>query len=290
MRILLLGAAAIALSGCSWLKGSGHDDYQKSSDYGHYSSSSDDCCVGGKTLSRWNLEGGIGPSFMLGGDAITGDKINTFPNAVVSAPDLSMDDVYGTGYRAELGGSYALNPNRKVTVLGNYTQHEGSNINLGSVNDALVSGTMGDYTSYGVEAGLRQYFQPTSAPIVKSIRPYVEGRLGGAYVDDIALENATIRDGSGPAAFQGGTVGLYEGGWVPTGAGLIGIEAPIFERATLGLETGVRYTGTLASDRSILGGSDANTTNGLIANGLAGANNGSSNWSVPVMLRGRYRF
>lgn len=278
MRILLVGAAALALSGCSWLKGSGHNDY-KSTKHGHYQSTSDDCCVGGKTLSRWNLEGAIGPSFLVGGDAITGEDINPIPGT--AAQNISMKDVYDPGVRYELGGSYALNPNRKVTLLGNYTSYEGDDVNLGTIDGETVSGTMGDYDSYGVEAGLRQYFKPRAFPVVKSLRPYVEGRIGAQHVDDIALEGATITNGANPAQpWLGGDVGFYEGGWVGTGAGLVGVEAPIFKRATLGLETGIRYTGGLKTDTTDLGPGVP----------LAGTNNGSDNWSVPVMLRGRYRF
>ena len=113
-------------------------------------------------------------------------------------------------------------------------------------------------------------------PLVKALRPYVEAKVGASKVKDIDLENAMY----GGAVENGGTIGLYEGGWVPTAAGMIGVEAPIFKRATLGVETGIRYTGRLDSDTSYLNGGHP----------LAGVNNGSDSYTVPVMLRGRYRF
>ncbi len=282
MRTLLLGAAAIALSGCSWLGGSNHHSSSTYNGYnqGYYSGQhttkhkQDPCCVGGKRLARWNLEGAIGPEFIVGGDIITGDEINAIPG--VTSENVSFDTGYEDGMRYELGGSYALNPNRKVTLMGNYAKAEGNDVILGSINDRNVTGQLSDYERYGVEVGLRQYFTPTSAPVFGSVRPYVEGRVGAAHVDDIALENATYRNNP----YNGGNVNLYEGGWVPTGAGLVGVEAPVFNRATLGLETGVRYTGLLKTDTSDL------TTSVP----LAGSNNGSASWTVPVMLRGRYRF
>ncbi len=275
MRILFLGAASVALSGCSWLGGFGHQPSGQVSPQGYYAQSANQCCAGGKSLSRWNVEAGVGPQFMVGGDATTGDQIHVGLGG--EAEDVSMRDAYDTGIRYELGGSYALNPNRKLTVTGHYAEAEGEDITVGTIGGNAVTGNLSDYTSYGVEAGIRQYFRPTPAPVFGSVRPYIEGRVGGAHVDDIALENAQVA-GSGP--WLGGTVGMYEGGWVPTGAGLIGIEAPVFKRATLGLETGIRYTGTLDSDNSSL--------NGAVP--LAGINNGSENWTVPVMLRGRFRF
>ena len=275
MRILLLGAATIALSGCSWFSGSSHQKNHQSSDYGYYKPADNGCCVGGKSLSRWNVEAAAGPQFMVGGDAITGSRIHD--SATATSQDVSMSDAYDTGVRYELGGSYALNPNRKVTLTGHYAEADGNDITLGTINGNDITGTMGDYESYGIEAGIRQYFKPTRAPVFGSVRPYVEGRVGASHIDDIGIENAQV---AGGGAWLGGNVAMYEGGWVPTGAGLVGIEAPVFKRATLALESGVRYTGTLDSDNTTLGsGTD-----------FSGINNGSDNWSVPVMLRGRYRF
>lgn len=285
MRLLLLGAATVALSGCSWLGigGSKHGDYSHyNKQAGHYSAAhqTKSGCQSGSCLSRWNLEGAIGPEFMIGGDAVTGDQTNDFsvvPGVtVVPNNNISMNDVYGTGMRYELGGSYALNPNRKVTLMGSYAKASGDDVNLGSVNGQDLTGELSDYERYGIEAGLRQYFAPSAAPVVRSLRPYVEGRLGAAKVEDIALENATL----GGAAYNGGTAAFYEGGWVPTAAGLVGVEAPVFKRATLGLETGLRYTGTVQTDTSDFGPGTP----------LAGSNNGGSSWSIPLMLRGRYRF
>ena len=65
----------------------------------------DGCCVGGKTLSRWNIEGGLGADFVVGGDAITGSQAHTtFVNPTTTLQDVSMSEAYDTGYRAELGG------------------------------------------------------------------------------------------------------------------------------------------------------------------------------------------
>lgn len=278
MRLLLLGVASIALSGCSWigLGGSKHSNNYNHHN-GHYSKSTTSHKVSGcqgQCLSRWNLEAAIGPEFIIDGNGVTGDRINNIPGVVGN--NESFGSAFDDGVRYELGGSYALSPNRKVTLIGHYANADGNDVTLGTVNGAALSGTLSDYERYGVEAGLRQYFRPRAVPIVKGLRPYVEGRLGATNVDDISLNNATL----GAAAFNGGTAAFYEGGWVPTAAGLVGVEAPIFNRATLGLETGLRYTGTLDTDTSDFGPGVP----------LAGTNNGSSNWTVPVMLRGRYRF
>lgn len=270
MRLMLLGAATVALSGCSWLGMGGSNYYNANQQYGHYSGG-EACCTGGKALSRWNLEAAVGPEFIVGGNALTGSEV-VAPGVAV---DQSMEDVYDPGMRYEAGVSYAMSPSRKLTLMGSYAKAEGEQVNLGNNGGGVISGKMGDYERYGIEAGLRQYFTPTRAPIVKSLRPYVEARVGASQVQDIALENAV----QGGAAFNGGTVPLYEKSWVATGAGLVGVEAPIFKQATLGLETGIRYTSAPGSDNTFLGGTP-----------LANINNDASSWTVPVMLRGRYRF
>lgn len=281
MRILLLGVAAIGLSGCSWLGGHGGYYSPQSGGHGYYpapqADTSGECC---DSYSKWNLEGAVGIESMVGGNFTTPNDVAVLPG--LTSNDVSMDSAYKDGTRYELGLSKALNPNRKLTLMGSYSEAEGKDLAIASLAgtpDNVLRGKASDYKAYGVEAGLRQYFKPAPAPLVKALRPYVEGRIGAAKVDDISLTN--LRDNVG--AINGGTVGMYEGGWVATAAGLVGVEAPIFKQATLGLETGIRYRSELSADRT-----DINPTGavGLVS----GINNGSENWSVPVMLRGRYRF
>jgi len=278
MRVLLLGAAAIALSGCSWLgiggKSTSHKDSYKAG-HGQYQQAGTSSCVSGQCLSRWNVEGGIGVASFVGGDAITGSDLN--PGQDVTVNDFSMRDAYDTGIRAELGTSYALSPNSKVIAMANYQKNKSSGpLNLGTIGGEALTGELTDYKSYGVELGLRQYANPVKVPLVKSARPYIEGRLGASRVDNINIVGLS----QGGTLVGNGTTGFYEGGWIPTASGLIGVETPIAKHMTIGLESGLRYHGTLKSDTVSLppGGP------------ISGSNNGSDNWSVPVMLRGRYRF
>lgn len=283
MRILLLGTAALALSGCSFFGGGAQYGAPTASNYSYYPSTVSARHGQRGAISQWNLEGAIGQEYMVGGDFTTPDDVTALPGT--DLPAVSMNDAYETGMRYEVGLSKTLNPSRKFTLMGSYTTAEGKDVAIAQqtgVPTNQIRGQASDYNSYGIEAGLRQYFRPGPAPILGSIRPYIEGRVGAAKVDDITLTNARTV-GIGPGPFNGGTVEMYEGGWVPTGAGLIGIETPIFKQATLGLETGIRYRGALNSDPTHL---SATGTQPLIAE----LNNGSENYSVPVTLRGRYRF
>ena len=282
MRILFLGTAAIALSGCSWL-GLGNNNQQSYHTYqnqgGQYAPQAYRApvskCNSGSCLSRWNLEAAIGPEFSVsGGRAVTGDFTSPTANADINTID--MDDAYSTGYRAELGGSYAVSPNRKF--IGNvfFSEAEGEeDLNLGTLNGQQLTGTLSDHRTYGAELGLRQYFTPVRAPLVRSIRPYVQGRVGLARVEGIDLQDTTLGGVANPAT----NVAFFDGDWVGSASGTFGVETPLTKYSTIALETGIRYVQEPGGDNSDLAGSP-----------IAGINQGGGRTTIPLMLRGRYRF
>ena len=281
MRLLMLGTAAIALSGCSFLGLGGqkhHSNYNAQT--GYYGQQQvvqapKSACHSGNCLARWNLEGGVGPTFAAGKNIITASRTNDNPNTDFNS--ISFGDAYDTGVRAELGGSYALAPNTKVSLLGHYERAESDGAqNWGTIGGQALTGALTDYKSFGAELGLRQYFKPVNGVIFNSVRPYVEARAGASRVGDIGVVNTQL----GGATFSAAEVPLYEDSWVGTAAGLIGVETPIARYTTIGLETGVRYQGGLKSDTSVLA---AGTP-------LGGLNNNNGRVSIPVTLRGRYRF
>ena len=232
-------------------------------------------CHSGNCLSRWNLEGGIGTVFPLSKNIITPSRTNNVAGRDFES--LSFGDAFETGVRAELGGSYALSPNTKITLLGHYEQADSAGVqNLGTINGGELTGALSDYEAYGAELGLRQYFTPRKVALIDSIRPYVEARGGFAQVNDIGLANPQF---NGADIIQG-EIPLYENSLVGTAAGLVGVETPITRYTTLGLETGIRYQTGLESDTSSLG---AGTV-------LGGLNNNRGHISIPLTLRGRYRF
>ncbi len=280
MRLLMLGTAAIALSGCSFL---GLNGSKNNSNYnaqtGYYgqqvAQAPKSQCNSGNCLSRWNIEGGIGAVFPAGKNIITASRVNENPNTDFNS--ISFGDAYKTGVRAELGGSYALAPNTKVTLLGHYEHADNDGVqNFGVVNGQDLTGRLSDYNSYGAEVGLRQYFAPVNGLVLNSIRPYVEGRAGVSRVSDIGLVGSEL----GGATFRPNETPLYDDSWVGTAAGLVGVETPIARYTTIGLETGIRYQGGLKSDTSVLAAGQP----------LGGLNNNRGRYSVPLTLRGRYRF
>jgi len=244
MRFLMLGSAAMLLSGCSFLGLGGQKDYTNyNSQTGYYGQQqavqpkSASTCHSGNCLARWNIEGGVGTSFAAGRNIITASRTNNLDGTDFNS--ISFADAYETGVRAELGGSYALAPNTKVTFLGHYEQADSEGTqDWGTIGGEQLTGSLSDY-----EAG---------------------------------VENTQL----GGAVFSAAEVPLYRDSWVGTAAGLVGVETPLTRYSTIGLETGLRYQGGLKSDTSVLA---EGTT-------LGGLNNNRGRLSVPLTLRGRYRF
>ncbi|MBL4869417.1 MAG: hypothetical protein JKX72_00525 [Robiginitomaculum sp.] len=280
MRILFCGVAAIALSGCSWMGfGSGQNSHSYGNNsHGNYSYG---CCGEGQKLSRWNFEETAGADYIVGGTAITGSQTSTTsPAPLMALTDVDMKDAYKTGFSVGLGGSYALNPNRKIVMEGTYSNAKGKDITWGTQGGGNLSGHMSDYNAYGINVGLRQYSRPVSVPLLRSVRPYVEARAGVQRVGAISLDK--ISQGVATSPNTPTSLNMYDRGWVPTGSAIIGFETPVFNRFTLGVESGIRYSGKLKSDNSDVA-AGFNTR-------YAGFNNGGERYTVPVTIRGRYRF
>jgi len=272
MRILFLGAAAVALSGCSWLGlGNNYGPYSynsgpQSTRVGHLSSASQP-----KPLSKWGITGAIGTDFIVGGHAVTG---NDTPGAL-NVHQVGMREAYKEGYRGEAGITYALNGKQSLTINGFYQEAEGkSDVVFANAPGTIFTGQFGDYKAYGLDVGLRHNLAKARVPLFKSVQPYLEGRMGIARTSDIALNNVQI---NGVAAVPP-TTGMYEGRYIPTASALVGLEKPISRHMSIGVESGIRYMGKGDSDDASIGGN------------FAGMNNGSSRWSIPLQIRGRYRF
>jgi hypothetical protein len=284
VRILVCSVAALALSGCSWLglgSGNARPDNQGA---GHYNNPAlEDCCFNNNKLSRWNIEGGVGTEFIIGGDAVTGSATHASPLfPATDVNDVSMRDAYDVGVRSEAALSYASEANRKFTGQVSYTRAEGREVNWGTQDSNVLLGTLSEYEAYGIEGGVRQYFEPKPVPLIRSVRPYVEGKVGAAYVKAIRLDD--INETMLPDPRTPNTLAFYEDSWVPTAAMMAGIETPLFDRMTVAVETGVRFAGTPKTDNSDVG------TVTEFNNRYAGSNNDGHRYTVPLTIRGRYRF
>ncbi len=275
MRVLVLGVSAIALSGCSWLSGGYSYNNQGYVDNGHTAATYAPAAQ--KPLSKFAIHGGIGTDFIVGGNGVTG---NDTPGAV-NVHQRGMQDFYKPGYRAEGGITYALNRKQHLTMNGFYQEAKGkADVPFANVPGQVVTGQMSDYKAYGFEAGLRHDLGKTKMPLLRTVLPYMEGRIGIAKTNDLSITDSKINGvstGVFPAAAT--TAAMYEGRLVPTAAALVGVEKPLGRHLSVGLESGLRYIGESNPDDSSLAGTV-----------FSEMNNGSDRWSVPVQLRARYRF
>ena len=208
-----------------------------------------------------SLEGGAGADFITGGDLIRADNARIATGAVPQ--NLSMADAFGTGVRYDATATYPMSGSRYFTGTAYRTTYDGKAVNLRTQTGTPLVGKLTDYRAHGVEFGLRQY-APNPRYVV---HPFIEGRIGGAYVDGVSLDQGVSR------------TALFDSGWVPTGAAMVGFEAPTSNRFTVGMETGLRYQGRLGTSPQPL---SRDVTGSARASG--------SVISVPVVLRGRYRF
>ncbi len=274
MRILFVGAAAVALSGCSWL-GLGNNYGPYSYNTGPHSSSAGHVSTGApqhKPLSKWGITGAIGTDFIVGGNAVTGNDTG----GLLNVHQVSMKNAYKPGYRGEAGITYALNGKQSLTINGFYQEAKGkSDVVFANAPGQSFTTQFGDYKAYGIDAGLRHNLSKGSMPLLKSVQPYVEGRIGIARTSDFQMENVQLNG----VALVPSEAAMYEGRYIPTASALVGFEKPISRHMSIGLETGIRYMGKSDSDDSFVAGT-----------ALEGMNNGSSRWSIPLQIRGRYRF
>lgn len=260
-RLILITVLGFPLAGCGWWDGAFAPYYPNPySSYGdRYGQIQPQRGPGfndrRSAKGQLAIEGGVGADFITSGKLIQGNQTVT--------QSLSMKDAYGTGRRYAVRATYPRpTANRYFTASAYRSEFDGKAQSFSAPQTVSQSGTLSDYTSQGVEFGLRQY----SARPFGVAHPYAEARLGGAYVDDISVVQGAQR------------TALYQGGWVPTGAAVVGFEVPAMNRFTVGLETGLRYQGRL---------SVANTPEARVITNNRGT---GSLVTVPLTLRGRYRF
>ncbi len=172
------------------------------------------------------------------------------------------------GAREAFGAVRWLNADEGDTQVGTAAILDAQGADLAEVP---VFGRFGEYEAISLEAGLRQYFKAGAG-----YYPYVAGRLGVAFVDEIkasfAIPDLTITQALNDLPFYGETTT-----W---SAGLdVGVSFQQSERVQWQLETGLRYAGELDGDDSAIGGL-----------GLASINDEGDRLSVPVTARLRVLF
>jgi hypothetical protein len=208
---------------------------------------------------RWSLTFSGGAAFPAGGDFHEGGS-GTVLGLPTTVGARSNSDVYdpAAGWRA--GISYGMS--RNVELFGDFTwKRAGSKeLSVGDVASLDLRASFDDYTSYGMDGGVRYHFSPD-----QRVNPYVAGVAGFRRVDEIRgtfsvpAAGVTLRD-----------TPFFDDSTVPVFGGDLGVLFAVTDRFGLGVEGGLRYH------------TDLEQVEGLAGTGLENLNDAGSGWSVPI--------
>ncbi len=259
MRLSVITLSAVLLSGCAWMD-QGHSQYQYGHQYNYGYGYNQPAPQYRQAPKRTYLDFSVAAEEFTGGNAL-----HTATAGGVTTVKQEMSDVYKTGWRASAGLAHDVAPRTTLTLDGFYKEADskGDSLAIGTDGTDTVYGEFSDYKSYGAEIGFREY-----AGQYGQARPYIGGTVGAAYVEAIDVANiGTVQNGTTAT-----TTRAYDGQWVPTASAVVGIDVPVSYNGQIGLETGLRYEGKRDQE---FGAFQAN---------------GSDAYSVPLRLRGRFRF
>jgi hypothetical protein len=216
---------------------------------------------------RWSLTFSGGATVPTGGEFHEGGS-GTVLGLPTSVDAKKNDDIFdpGIGWRAGVG--YGVSP--RVEVFGEFAwkQADASELSVGNVASLDLRAAFGDYTSYGVEGGMRFHFTPAAR-----VAPYVSALAGFRRVDAI------------PGTFSVPAAGVtlpdtpfFDDSLVPVFGGGGGVLFAAFPRVSFGVEAGIRYH------------TDLTDIEGLAGTGLENLNDAGDRWSMPISGVVRFGF
>jgi hypothetical protein len=216
---------------------------------------------------RWNLTLSGGAAVPTGGDFHQGGSgtVLGLPTRVEAKKNGDIFD-RGMGWRADVG--YGVS--RHVEIFGAFAWNraEASELSVGNVASLDLRASFGDYTSYGVDAGMRYHFAPDAR-----IVPYVSALAGLRRIEAI------------PGTFSVPAAGVvlpdtpfFDDSLVPAFGGDLGVLVAVSSRVSVGVEGGVRYHTELSE------------IEGLAGTGLENLNDAGNRWSVPISGVVRFAF
>jgi hypothetical protein len=216
---------------------------------------------------RWNVSFKGGAMMPAGGEFHEGGRgtVLGLPTSVEAKKNNEIFDP-GLGWRAGIGYGVA----RTVEVFGDFAWNraEASELSVGNVASLDLRAAFGDYTSYGLDGGMRYHFAP-GAPVA----PYVSALAGFRRVEAITgtfsvpAAGVTLQD-----------TPFFDDSTVPVFGGDLGVLFAVSPRLGLGIEGGVRYHTGLSE------------IEGLAGTGLENLNDAGSEWSVPISGVVRFGF
>jgi hypothetical protein len=217
-----------------------------------------------------------GFNFFLGGGIdlnTTGNFHQSGSGELLSLPvnivSRSFGDIYGSGRRIQAGVEYSLDGQNAIGLTFNYVKARGGSVLIGDIGGLDLRAEFSDYNAYGLDLTYRRMI----TTIAQDLRPYFGGTLGMKSVSGI---DAIIIPGGEP--FE--TIAFYDSSTVGVIGALLGFEYSFTPSISLGLETGIRYSGNLSSSEVPL----------FEGSGLEGINTGGKRVSIPVLVRLIFEF
>jgi hypothetical protein len=216
---------------------------------------------------QWSLSVTGGASLPAGGEFHQGGtgSVLGLPTSVGAKKTGDVFDP-AVGWRAGVG--YGVSS--KVEIFGDFAWNRASasELSVGDVATLDLRASFGDYTSYGIDAGMRYHFAPAAR-----VSPYLAALAGFRRVAAI------------PGTFSVPAAGVtladtpfFDDSTVPVFGGDAGVLFAVSPRVSLGVEGGLRYH------------TDLSQIEGLAGTGLENLNDAGSGWSVPITGVLRLRF
>jgi hypothetical protein len=219
-------------------------------------------------LSRnWFLEVAGGPAFGLGGD-LTRARYLDLCGCPTSLDGQSFNDLYGAAWLYGLRFGRQLGPNELYLRLV-HTQADGENGRIGTRGGYLpLYADFGSYSDFGILFGVRREFMQPNR-----LHPYAGVEAGVRFVNDVDFEL------SSPGWGGLGRLPLYDDTAVFTAELTLGLAYDVTQAFRVGVETGLRYQGSLDQSDDI-----------LAHYGLDTFNTNESLLFVPLLVTGRVAF
>ena len=221
------------------------------------------------SASPWSFDFAVGMDNGISGN-INSSAVGRLNNQAVVVTKNSYDDVYGTGLHIRFGGGYALSAGREVRATFTLQSLDADLVRMGDIGVSPLYGQYDDYQSFGFDAGLRQYGIFAMWP---SVRPYVEGTLGLAFIDetDVVLVAPAYNIGGRATDFYDKTAAFTMG--VNTG-----LMFKTADRISVFGQIGLRWVSGMSE------------VDDLEGTGLETINDNSARWTFPIIVGLRVGF
>ena len=224
------------------------------------------------------------PIRIAGGlEYIINPKTSVFANVGYSHSDGEGVDtlsVNGSVYRLETSQEYIANQNSPGNFIASASPPMERLTELDPQEIYSLNFQFSDLNRVDLEIGGRRYFEPIiKNEGYKTVTPFVGASIGASYYDNVTASitqaqtnyaDAFNGDGAPQTSAAGPVnVELYDSEWVPLGQLNAGVEWQVTPKTALAFETGLRYEGS----RDLVSG-----------------DNGDTNISIPLTVRGSYNF